>query len=436
MAVNYHPATATYILVTKERVPSAYMATFGNEDLPKDGETAETSPRYIPPDHEKFALQLVSPNGWVIIPNTRIELDMFDNVTCCKVLSLRDATATGRKDFVVVGLSRVAGEEVTARGKIMILDVLDVVPEPGQPLTKNKFKVLYNEHQKGSVTQIAGIVGFLITCVVQKDGGNKIFIWNFENLEILSGVAFCQCSIFISCINVIESMEKLIVVGDLHHSVTVLRFHEEVKVVDKKKKSSGYLGKVGTDIRAVSSITDVQFYVQSQQLSFVATDEVGNVVIYSYDPDDADTRGGRMLVKRADFNLGARATVLNRISCRPDILGGLAERHNILYGTNQGSIGNVCPVDEKVYRRLEMLENKLTTSLEHRAGLNPKAFRMAQAPSMKKMKVKRNILDGGMLVKFLSLGALKQRELARRIGTSVQQLVADLHLLVHRTVVM
>jgi len=50
--------------------------------------------------------------------------------------------------------------------------------------------------------------------------------------------------------------------------------------------------------------------------------------------------------------------------------------------------------------------------------------------------VKRNILDGGMLVKFLSLGALKQRELARRIGTSVQQLVADLHLLVHRTVVM
>ena len=121
--VNYHPETGTYILVTKERVAVPYAATMGNEELPKEDETAEMSDRYIPPDHDKFALQLVSPNGWVIIPNTLVELDMFDNVTCCKVLGLRDATATGKKDFVVVGISRVGGEEVTARGKVMILDV-------------------------------------------------------------------------------------------------------------------------------------------------------------------------------------------------------------------------------------------------------------------------------------------------------------------------
>ena len=41
-----------------------------------------------------------------------------------------------------------------------------------------------------------------------------------------------------------------------------------------------------------------------------------------------------------------------------------------------GSVGYVLPVNEKTYRRLLRLQDKLMTFLPHYAGLHPKAFRL------------------------------------------------------------
>lgn len=52
--------------------------------------------------------------------------------------------------------------------QIWLFDIIDVVPEPGQPLTKNRIKMVYNKDQKGPITAITHVVGFLVSAVGQK----------------------------------------------------------------------------------------------------------------------------------------------------------------------------------------------------------------------------------------------------------------------------
>lgn len=88
-------------------------------------------------------------------------MERFERVVSMKVLKLRSQeTVTGKKEFVLVGTSFVCGEGIQCKGKvttptyhthsptfsvlieqIRIFDVVEVIPEPGKPLTKNRLKV-------------------------------------------------------------------------------------------------------------------------------------------------------------------------------------------------------------------------------------------------------------------------------------------------------
>ncbi|KAH8019544.1 hypothetical protein HPB51_019971 [Rhipicephalus microplus] len=165
--VNYHVDSKTYCVVTSQPDPCNHLVRFTGED--KEYELLERDSRYIFPTMDKFSLQLLSPVSWETIPNTRVDLDEWEHLTCLKnVMLSSEGTTTGMKGYLALGTNYCYGEDVTSRGRIIILDIIDVVPEPGQPLTKNKIKIVYSKEQKGPVTALSQVVGFLLSAIGQK----------------------------------------------------------------------------------------------------------------------------------------------------------------------------------------------------------------------------------------------------------------------------
>jgi cleavage and polyadenylation specificity factor subunit 1 len=71
-----------------------------------------------------------------------------------------------------------------------------------------------------------------------------------------------------------------------------------------------------------------------------------------------------------------------------------------------------------------MLQSRLISGIQHRAGLNPKGFRTVSTAEYH--GAKRNILDGNLLSLYLCLGLIEQTEFAKRIGTTAEQIIGDL----------
>lgn len=101
------------------------------------------------------------------------------------------------------------------RFQILLYDIIEVVPEPGKPLTKYKLKEIYVKEQKGPVSAISHVLGFLVTAV-----GQKIYLWQLKDND-LNGVAFIDTNIFV---HQIISIKSLLLVADMYKSISLLRF--------------------------------------------------------------------------------------------------------------------------------------------------------------------------------------------------------------------
>ena len=125
------------------------------------------------------------------------------------------------KTFLVVGTTFNYGEDLSCKGRILVFDILDVVPEPGKPLTRTKLKCLFDKDQKGPVTAMCSSNGFLIAGV-----GQKIYAYSFKSGDLV-GIAFVDAQVYTISL---AAARNIIIAADMSRSLSLIRFQIHHKV--------------------------------------------------------------------------------------------------------------------------------------------------------------------------------------------------------------
>ncbi|VAH25296.1 unnamed protein product [Triticum turgidum subsp. durum] len=169
-----------------------------------------------------------------------------------------------------------------------------------------------------------------------------------------------------------------------------------------------------------SELTAVAFY--DAPLHVVSL----NIIFY-YAPKMVESWKGQKLLSRAEFHVGAHLTKFMRLQMLPS--PGLASektnRFALLFGTLDGGIGCIAPIDELTFRRLQSLQRKLVDAVPHVCGLNPRSFRQFKSNGKAHHPGPDNVIDFELLAHYEMLSLEEQLDIAQQIGTTRAQILSN-----------
>ncbi|GJJ10703.1 hypothetical protein Clacol_004930 [Clathrus columnatus] len=353
------------------------------------------------PKMETSTLELISPEDWITLDGFEFPSNEFVNAV--EIVELETlSTSTDLKEFIAVATTVFRGEDLAVKGAAYIFEIIEVVPDPSSKRCY-RLRLLCRDDAKGAVTAICGINGYLVSSL-----GQKVFVRAFELDERLVGVAFLDVGVYVTSI---KTMKNILIIGDAMKGVWFVAFQE-----DPFKLT--VLGKYGQQ----NCITQVDFFFRDEELSIIAGDEDGIVRLLEYDPLNVESQGGSKLILRTEFHgqseYRASLTTISRSKSDQPL-------SRLLMASIDGSLHVLLPVEEAVYKRLQLLQGQLTRNVQHIAGLNPRAFRLVRNEYTSR-PLNRGILDDGLLDIFDDLPVSKQVEMTRQIASERSIIVRDL----------
>jgi hypothetical protein len=250
-------------------------------------------------------------------------------------------------------------------------------------------------------------------------GLSKVFVYEWNDRG-LSGFAFVDCD---SQVLQLRSFRHYIVCSDVHKSVQVLRFREDVRMIEPIASDycSARLGHSCRLLRAaffivshpwISRAVDAaNFCVNHSALSVVCSDQHSNLLVSALlsraDPEFVQdiSKMPFQLAPRGDFHFGQRVSSIMRVPLLIPSTNPAMANFNIsnILATYQGGIAVLTPVPLAIARRLADLQDKLATDLVPVAGLNPLSFRLPRASVPWTRPVHSSVLDGLQLSRCVPL---------------------------------
>ncbi|EGD77811.1 hypothetical protein PTSG_08901 [Salpingoeca rosetta] len=425
--VDFDPESGVYVVVLKHKEPCAHLPKFGPpmEEAPAvDMKFASDEPL---PQRERYSICLFSCEDWQLVPNSPVEIPADHHVTAFKVINISsERHLTGKKPCVAVGTTPVLGERNLERGLLQLYDVLEVVPEPGKPTTKNRLKLMLSSDETGAVTALNSIEGYVIGALARRDGP-KIFVWRVEDDEKLQPIAFLEGSMFTVTLKVALNF---VIIGDYMGRVMLARLikDETLKILNLSKgTTSQALLQVGRDV-APTSVYAADFIVRGAELHVLFLDQHANMTILAFDSDDPTTRGGRILKRHSVYNTGhQRIVALTRLQNVPprNSRNATVDAHFLTYQTLEGGAGYITSIPEDIFRRLMLLQLRLLPHLKFRAGLHPSAFKKYKSASLHMVHQEVRTICADVYTRLFMLDLDAQKEVARQVGTTTKQLCDD-----------
>ncbi|XP_024011843.1 cleavage and polyadenylation specificity factor subunit 1 isoform X2 [Eutrema salsugineum] len=352
---------------------------------------------------EEFEIQILEPerSGGPWETKATIPMQTSEHALTVRVVTLLNASTSENETLLAVGTAYVQGEDVAARGRVLLFSF-----GRNGDNSQNLVTEVYSKELKGSISAVASIQGHLLI-----SSGPKIILHKWNGTE-LNGVAFFDAPpLYVVSMNVVKSF---ILLCDVHKSIYFLQWKEP------------QLTLLAKDFGSLDCFAS-EFLIDGSTLSLAVSDEQKNVQVFYFAPKMSESWKGLKLLPRAEFHVGAHVTKFLRLqTVASSSTGDNKNRYALLFGTLDGSFGCIAPLDEVAFRRLQSLQKKLVDAVPHVAGLNPRSFRQFRSSGKARRPGPDNIIDCELLCHYEMLPLEEQLELAHQIGTTRAQIFTNL----------
>ncbi|XP_061353564.1 cleavage and polyadenylation specificity factor subunit 1 [Gastrolobium bilobum] len=360
---------------------------------------------------DEFEVRIMEPekSGGPWQTKATIPMQSSENALTVRMVTLLNTASKENETLLAIGTAYVQGEDVAARGRILLFSLGKNTDNP-QTLVSE----VYSKELKGAISALASLQGHLLIA-----SGPKIILHKWTGTE-LNGIAFFDAPpLHVVSLNIVKNF---ILIGDIHKSIYFLSWKEQGAQLSLLAKDFGSLDCFATE-----------FLIDGSTLSLMVSDDQKNIQIFYYAPKMSESWKGQKLLSRAEFHVGAHVTKFLRLQMlsTSDRTGSgpgsdKTNRFALLFGTLDGSIGCIAPLDEITFRRLQSLQRKLVDAVPHVAGLNPRAFRQFRSNGKAHRPGPDSIVDCELLCHYEMLPLEEQLEIAHQVGTTRSQILSNL----------
>ncbi|EPS69122.1 hypothetical protein M569_05643, partial [Genlisea aurea] len=342
-----------------------------------------------------------------------ISMQSSEHALTVRVVTLANSTTQGNDTLLAIGTAYVQGEDVAGRGRLLLYSV-----ERNPDNIQTKVSEVFSKELKGAISALSSLQGHLLIAA-----GPKIILHKWTGSE-LNPIAFFDAPPLHAVS--LNTVRNYILLGDIHRSIYFLNWKEQ----------SSQLNLMAKDFSSVNCLAS-EFLIDGSTLGLFVSDDQKNVQMFYYAPKMSESWKGQKLLSRAEFHIGSYVTKFLRLQLLPTpsdktVVAAAASsdktnRFGLLFGTLDGSLGCIAPVEELTFRRLQSLQKKLVDVVAHVGGLNPRSFRRFRSEGKAHRPGPDGILDMELLSHYEMLGVEEQVEVAQQIGTTRTQIISNLN---------